>query len=103
MLLAAERHAVTQINEQVSAELVRLGRKPADSDWYPGRPVMITRNDYSVGLFNGEIGLTVPRDGRLRVIFPTTDGGWREVSPASLPEHDTVYAMTVHKSQGSAF
>jgi exodeoxyribonuclease V alpha subunit len=103
MLLAAERHAVTQINEQLSAELVRLGRKPADSDWYPGRPVMITRNDYSVGLFNGDIGLTVPRDGRLRVIFPTTDGGWREVSPARLPEHDTVYAMTVHKSQGSEF
>jgi exodeoxyribonuclease V alpha subunit len=64
---------------------------------------MITRNDYSVGLFNGDIGLTVARDGRLRVIFPTTDGGWREVSPARLPEHDTVYAMTVHKSQGSEF
>ena len=103
MLLAAERHTVAAINAQIEAELERLGRKAAGSDWYAGRPVMVTRNDYGIGLFNGDIGLTVMREGRLRVVFPTTDGGWREVAPARLPEHDTVYAMTVHKSQGSEF
>lgn len=103
MLLAAERHTVDEVNAAITAALQQRGRKAADSDWYPGRPVMVTRNDYSVGLFNGDIGLTVQRGERLRVIFPTTDGGWREVSPARLPEHDTVYAMTVHKSQGSEF
>ena len=103
MLLAAERHTVAAINAQIEAELEKLGRKAAGSDWYAGRPVMVTRNDYGIGLFNGDIGLTVMREGRLRVVFPTTDGGWREVAPARLPEHDTVYAMTVHKSQGSEF
>ena len=103
MLLAAERHRVTQINQQIESALLTLGRKAADSDWYAGRPIMVTRNDYGIGLFNGDIGLTVVREGRLRVIFPTADGAWREVAPGRLPEHDTVYAMTVHKSQGSEF
>ncbi|WP_174874870.1 exodeoxyribonuclease V subunit alpha [Vogesella oryzae] len=103
MLLAAERHAVAGINAAIESELERLGRKPPGSDWYPGRPVMVTRNDYSIGLFNGDIGITVQQGDRLRVMFPTPDGDWREVAPARLPEHDTVYAMTVHKSQGSEF
>ncbi|MEQ6289537.1 exodeoxyribonuclease V subunit alpha [Vogesella sp. GCM10023246] len=103
MLLAAERHTVASINSAIETELERQGRKPAGSDWYPGRPVMVTRNDYSIGLFNGDIGLTVQQGERLRVLFPTPDGDWREVAPARLPEHDTVYAMTVHKSQGSEF
>ena len=103
MLLAVQRSHVDNINGEIEAELQRQGRKPVDSDWYPGRPVMIRRNDYGIGLFNGDIGLTVLRDGRLRVLFPAGDGGFREVAPARLPEHDTVYAMTVHKSQGSEF
>jgi exodeoxyribonuclease V alpha subunit len=74
--------------------------------WYPGRPVMITRNDYQLQLFNGDVGLTLPdpqADGRLRVYFPAAEGGMRRLPPFRLPEHETVYAMTVHKSQGSEF
>jgi exodeoxyribonuclease V alpha subunit len=74
--------------------------------WYPGRPVMITRNDYHLHLFNGDVGITLPdpeAQGRLRVYFPTADGSMRRLSPFRLPEHETVYAMTVHKSQGSEF
>ncbi len=67
---------------------------------------MVNRNDYTVQLFNGDIGILWPEasgnDGH-RVFFPALDGGLRSVLPLKLPEHETVYAMTVHKSQGSEF
>lgn len=103
MLLAAERHVVAGINRQIETELERQGRKSPERDWYAGRPVMISENDYTIGLFNGDVGLTVRQDNQLRVVFPTADGGWRYLSPARLPRHETVFAMTVHKSQGSEF
>ncbi len=75
-----------------------------DGEWYPGRPVMVTRNDYALGLMNGDIGLTLPDgDGRLRVCFALADGSLKRVLPSRLGDAETVYAMTVHKSQGSEF
>ena len=68
-------------------------------EWYPGRPVMITRNDYGLDLYNGDIGVCVDTDDGLRVLFP----GGREFAPSHLGEHTTVHAMTIHKSQGSQF
>jgi len=68
-------------------------------DWYPGRPVMITKNDYNLELYNGDIGVCVETDDGLRVLF---DRG-REFPPSHLGEHSTVHAMTIHKSQGSQF
>ncbi|MDN0074858.1 exodeoxyribonuclease V subunit alpha [Crenobacter sp. SG2303] len=103
MLLAAERRDVAALNEAVEARLARAGRKRHDADWYAGRPVMIRENDYAVGLFNGDIGLALPSPDGLRVWFPTADGGYRALAPGRLPPLDTVYAMTVHKSQGSEF
>ena len=51
-----------------------------------------------------DIGITLPGpDGALAVHFPETGGGWRRIAPARLPPHETAYAMTVHKSQGSEF
>jgi exodeoxyribonuclease V alpha subunit len=74
------------------------------ASWFAGRPVMVTRNDYALGLFNGDIGIALPgADGALRVYFRTGDGSLRAVSPAALPPHDTAFALTVHKSQGSEF
>lgn len=73
--------------------------------WYPGRPLMITRNDYTLGLFNGDVGLTLPdRSGNgLSVFFRDPECGFRRFAPFRLPEHETVFAVTVHKSQGSEF
>jgi len=74
-----------------------------EADWYAGRPVMVTRNDYNLQLMNGDLGLCLPRAGGLRVAFPTAAGGVRWVLPSRLDAVDTVFAMTVHKSQGSEF
>jgi len=78
----------------------------ASGPWYVGRPVMVTRNDHVLRIYNGDVGIVLPdpRDGeRVAVAFPGSDGAERLVSPARLPSHETVYAMTVHKSQGSEF
>jgi exodeoxyribonuclease V alpha subunit len=103
MVLAAERRQVDACNRAIEARLEASGRKSPERDGYPGRPLMITENDYGIGLFNGDIGFTVQRADGLRVAFPTTDGGWRDIAPGRLPAHQTVFAMTVHKSQGSEF
>lgn len=71
--------------------------------WYAGRPVMVTRNDYNLKLMNGDIGLCLHQARGLRVAFPDGQGGMRWVLPARLDAVETVFAMTVHKSQGSEF
>ncbi|MCK9605915.1 MAG: exodeoxyribonuclease V subunit alpha [Methylomonas sp.] len=75
--------------------------------WYPGRPVMISRNDYNLGLMNGDIGIALAdAENKLRVVFPDSEnsgGKIRWVSPMRLPDVETAFAMTVHKSQGSEF
>jgi exodeoxyribonuclease V alpha subunit len=72
--------------------------------WYPGRPVIITSNDYHLRLFNGDMGIVWPdpgSGGQLRVSFRGTDRGLRRFTPGRLPAHETAYATTIHKSQGS--
>lgn len=81
----------------------RLIACPSPGGWYAGRPVMITRNDSAPGLFNGDIGIALDSAQGLRVWFPMPDGGIRPVHPGRLPQHETAWAMTVHKAQGSEF
>jgi exodeoxyribonuclease V alpha subunit len=79
---------------------------PGASPWFAGRPVLVLANDYVLRLFNGDIGIALPdADGQLLVHFPdaSAPGGFRAIAPVRLPRHETAFAMTVHKSQGSEF
>lgn len=99
-------YGVNAINRMTEEILKKAGLIEPEKTWYAGRPVLITRNDYSLGLFNGDMGIAFEdRDSGndLRVFFQTADGGQRRLHPARLPEHETVYATTIHKSQGSEF
>ncbi|MEZ5477297.1 MAG: exodeoxyribonuclease V subunit alpha [Thiolinea sp.] len=94
-----------QLNLRISQYLRRqlAVQESGNPVWFPGRPVMVTQNDYRQQLFNGDIGLTLADEqGRLRVWFAEQDG-FRAVSPVRLPRHETAWAMTIHKSQGSEF
>ncbi|TAM60870.1 MAG: exodeoxyribonuclease V subunit alpha, partial [Rhodanobacter sp.] len=75
--------------------------------WYPGRPVIVTRNDYARGLFNGDVGIALEGSEGLRVWFELSDrdghAGLRNFSPRALPAHDSAWAITVHRSQGSEY
>ena len=65
---------------------------------------MVLRNDYLLKLFNGDVGIVLPdTSGTLMVYFPENDGGFRTVAPLRLPEHESAFATTVHKAQGSEF
>ncbi len=74
--------------------------------WYVGRPILITRNDAALRLYNGDVGVIVSdpeQPGRLVAAFWTPEAGVRTISPARLPACETTFAMTIHKSQGSQF
>lgn len=96
---------VDPINRQVELALMQHGFPCRPDTWYPGRPVLITRNDYSLDLYNGDIGICLadPEKGELQVWFERAGGGWRSYPPSRLPGCKTVFAMTIHKSQGSEF
>jgi len=108
---------VEGLNKISARILYNAGLIRATQEWYPGRPVMVTRNDYRLGLMNGDIGIVLEggdddkkgyakgnlSEKALRVIFPMADGSIKKVLPSRLGAVETVYAMTVHKSQGSEF
>jgi exodeoxyribonuclease V alpha subunit len=108
---------VLAVNQAIERGLQNRGcRIMPEETWYPGRPVLITSNDYGLDLFNGDIGICLPDatgEGRIKVWFERPAGldgqgdghgdNLRSFLPYRLPRHETVYAMTVHKSQGSEF
>jgi exodeoxyribonuclease V alpha subunit len=99
-------YGVNTINNMIEQILFKENLILPDRKMYRGRPVMITKNDYNLELFNGDIGLVLPdidSKKELRIFFPTTDGSYRKFHPLRLSNYETVYAMTVHKSQGSEF
>ena len=97
-------YGVEAVNHKIEDELRRKGLIRVNSRWYHGCPIMITRNDYQLQLFNGDVGIILKGDNyKLQAFFPSPDGKIRAFWPNRLPEHETVYAMTIHKSQGSEF
>jgi len=116
-LLCALRHGsfgAEGLNRQIAAILHQAQLIDTSHEWYEGRPVLVTRNDYSLGLMNGDVGiaLRVPDEQgvpQLRVAFEVageaddSNARIRFVLPSRLGDRETVYAMTVHKSQGSEF
>lgn len=101
---------VNQLNQKIEQQLLKhqlISRE--QGTWYVGRPVMVVSNDHSQQLFNGDIGIVMPPvsdNGHLpqnRVYFKMADGSIQSFLPSRLPAHETVYAMTIHKSQGSEF
>lgn len=92
------------LNDAIERRLRQRWEAPAGQDWFPGRAVMVTRNDYGSGLFNGDVGLCLRgADGELRVWFEAADGGARAFAPGALPAHAPAWALTIHKSQGSEY
>ena len=102
MLCAHRRgpYGVAYWNRQVERWLSEQTDTPLWSAWYAGRPVLVTANDYGLGLYNGDTGVTVLRDGALRAVMSASSGPV-ELATGRLADIETMHAMTIHKSQGS--
>lgn len=85
--------------ERWLADALPSASGPEHEEWYPGRPVLVTANDYDTGLYNGDTGVVVATADGPRVAFP----GRAPLAPSRLAEVATVHAMTVHRGQGSQF
>jgi exodeoxyribonuclease V alpha subunit len=96
---------VAGLNQTIEEILEEAGLIRCRSPWYSHRPIMITRNDYNLKVFNGDNGVILSDggSGEARAFFSGPDNSLRQFLPIRLPEHETAYAMTVHKSQGSEF
>ena len=111
-VLCAHRHGpfgVNRFNRLVEQHLRDTGLIPVDDEFYLGRPIIVTRNDRPTGLSNGDTGVVI-RDShnRRRVWFPDLNGQDADdsrllVSPSRLPEHESFFALTVHRAQGSEY
>ncbi|PIE57108.1 MAG: exodeoxyribonuclease V subunit alpha [Desulfobulbus propionicus] len=102
--LTRGRLGVEGLNILTEHLLFSAGAISRRDQWYKGRPIMITANDYDLGLFNGDTGICWPDDtGMAMVWFQRGNGQVIPVRPAALPPHQTAYAITIHKAQGSEF
>jgi len=114
------KNSVADINYRVEQKLAEQKRIDLSGLWYPGRPVMVTQNNPALHLYNGDIGICIPDNagaglvqsgqaqgiaptGKLMVFFQRADGSVKKYLPARVPHCETVFAMTIHKSQGSEF
>ncbi|WP_076791058.1 exodeoxyribonuclease V subunit alpha [Chlorobium sp. KB01] len=97
---------VSGLNGDIERILRRANLISATGPDYRCRPLLVTANDHRLQLFNGDTGILFPdpeSQGELRAFFPAAEGGMRKLAPVRVPEHETAFAMTVHKSQGSEF
>ncbi len=107
--LCANRHGLNgalAINAVVGQNLFGHYHYHGLSNWYPGRPVMVMQNNPALHLYNGDIGICLPdneHNGNLMVFFQRPDGTLKKCLPTRMPACETVFAMTIHKAQGSEF
>ncbi|MXP67748.1 exodeoxyribonuclease V subunit alpha [Pantoea sp. Aalb] len=99
---------VYHLNYCIEQKLIQLRFIPFSCNnknyWYHGKPILVTQNHSAIGLFNGDIGITLyDYQNVLRVFFLQSDGTIKTVLPSHLPAHDTAWAMTVYKTQGLEF
>jgi exodeoxyribonuclease V alpha subunit len=107
-ILCANRygiHGTIEINKRIEEKLFGLNKIHSTNKWYHGRPVMVTQNNAGIQFFNGDIGICLyDQDSKnLAVFFLRPDDGIKKLLPNRVPPHETVFAMTIHKSQGSEF
>jgi len=101
--------SVAEYNKKIQYFLSRKieGFHPRSERFYHNQPIMITSNDYKLGIFNGDVGIVREKEIKGRKVmmasFETTDGKVREIQAGFLNHYQTVFAMTIHKSQGSEF
>lgn len=97
------RRGVLDWSRQIEFWLADVHDSVRQGEWYAGRPVLVMKNDYALGLFNGDTGVAVADPaGGLSVVF-TREGKLLRYSPRRLADVQTVHTMTVHRSQGSQF
>lgn len=106
-ILAAVRHGalgIEQLNRYAEQWLNQQLKQIAIGDWYVGRPVMMTYNDYQLGISNGDIGICFKhrsQSQQFEVFFPSLN---KWIAAHRLPRNmQTAFALTIHKSQGSEF
>ena len=104
------KNSVADINYRVEQKLAGQRRIDLSGLWYPGRPIMVTQNNPALHLYNGDIGIcmldsahSAGLTGKMMVFFQRADGTVKKYLPARVPHCETVFAMTIHKSQGSEF
>jgi len=105
-ILAATRvgdKGVDAINIAIDRYIKRSLGLPVNALFYHACPILITENNYECGLYNGDIGIIWKHENRLQAAFPDASGELRWFSLSRLPKHELVYAMTIHKTQGSEF
>lgn len=94
---------VYSLNRKVEQWLQSKNLITLNSEFYVNRPLMVTSNNYELGLFNGDIGIVREVNGEKRVFFESGETEMKSVLPTFLEAVETVFAMTIHKSQGSEF
>ena len=97
--------SVSKVNKQIQYYLSQkiVGFAPKSEGFYHNQPIIITQNDYQLEIFNGDVGLIRKEGETLFAFFESTNGEIKKIQAAYLNNYNTVFAMTIHKSQGSEF
>jgi exodeoxyribonuclease V alpha subunit len=101
-MLSAHRRGPLGVSALNDAIVAALRTESDRGAWWVGRLILVTSNDHDLQLWNGDVGLVTQNESGWQVVFPTADGV-RLVAVPALPEHETAFVMTIHKSQGSQF